>query len=78
MKPLYVATLAVVIVLFGISAVTILLALDKSPAQLIGLLTAIAAPTITSLLAMVKVDNMATQINELRAEVRDSNGHSLP
>jgi hypothetical protein len=75
MKPLHVAILAVVIVLFGIAAVTILVALDKSPAQLIGLLTAIAAPTITSLLAMVKVDAMATQIEDLRAEVRDSNGH---
>ena len=75
MKPLHVAILAVVIVLFGISAVTILVALDKSPGQLIGLLTAIAAPTITSLLAMVKVDAMATQIEGLRAEVRDSNGH---
>jgi len=74
MKPLHVAILAVVIVLFGISGVTILLALDKSPVQLIGLLTAIAAPTITSLLAMVKVDNMSTQIEALRAEVRDSNG----
>jgi len=75
MKPLHVAILAVVIVLFGIAAVTILVELDKSPAQLIGLLTAIAAPTITSLLAMVKVDAMATQIEDLRAEVRDSNGH---
>ena len=68
MKPLHVGILVVIIVLFGIAALTILLALDKTVGPLLGLLTALAAPTITSLLALVKVDTLSDQVAENAAK----------
>ncbi len=59
----------VAIVCFAIAAVTILLALDKSPAQLIGLLTAIAAPAITSIVALARVETVAGEAAADRARI---------
>ena len=69
MKPGAVALLVVVLLCFGIAAVTILIALDKSPVQLLGMLTAVAAPTITSLISLVKIDNLQTQVSALQGDV---------
>lgn len=74
MKPFHAAVIAMIIVLFGIAAITILLALDKPVGPLLGILTALAAPTITSLLALVKVDQLSTQVTQLHTELRNGNG----
>jgi hypothetical protein len=69
MKPALIGVLVATIVLFVIGAVTILIALDKSPVQLLGVLTAIVAPTITSLFALAQVGTINTKIDAITAEL---------
>lgn len=54
------------IVLFGISAVTYLTAMDRDPAQVLALLTAIGAPTVIALLALAKGEQNHSVINTVK------------
>jgi hypothetical protein len=64
---------AIALVLFAVAAVTILLALGKDPLQLIGLLTAMVAPTVVGLLTLAKVDNVEDRIEHI--EEGDTDAH---